>query len=363
MVDTAPFAPDWVSPPGETIATVLRERGVSSAEIAGKLNRSEAAFRGLLLGQTEIDRVLARELARELGTTEQFWLKREEQYRQGLARLLEEGAGPAGREWLQEIPTRDMVRLGWVASSPDLVGTVASCLRFFGVASVAAWRESYRDTLQAIAFRTSKAFASDMGAVAAWLRQGELLVDGLTCGPWDPDKFREELAGMRALTREREPDVFLPELVRRCAACGVAVVVLRAPKGCKASGASRFLSPIRPMLMLSFRHLSDDHFWFSFFHEAAHLLLHGDQFIFLEGDDEMTSAEEAEADAFAAEVLVPAEFRDEMLRLPVDGIKVARFAKKVGVSPGIIVGQLQHLKRLRHNQLNNLKRRFEWSEE
>ena len=117
------------------------------------------------------------------------------------------------------------------------------------------------------------------------------------------------------------------------------------------------------MILLSFRYLSDDQFWFTFFHEAGHLLLHGDRCIFLEGDDTLTTEEEAEANAFAANILIPPEYQAEMLRLPLDGRAVMRFARKVGVSPGIVVGQLQHHGRFRRNQLNNLKRRYTWVED
>src|SRR5439155_7434606 len=113
----------------------------------------------------------------------------------------------------------------------------------------------------------------------------------IDCGLWDPHKFREELQGIRALTRVEDPRQFVPELVKRCAACGVAVVVLRAPKGCRASGAARFLTPARPMILLSGRHLTDDHFWFTFYHEAGHLVLHGHKFVFVDalpGDDDLS---------------------------------------------------------------------------
>ena len=116
------------------------------------------------------------------------------------------------------------------------------------------------------------------------------------------------------------------------------------------------------MILLSLRYLSDDHFWFTFFHEAGHLVLHGDRCIFLEGEDTLTTEEETEANEFAANILIPTEFQAEMLRLPVDGRAVMRFARRVGVSPGIVVGQLQHHKRFLPKQLNNLKRRFTWGE-
>lgn len=362
MVDDTSFSPDWVSPPGATIATILEERGASVAELAGWIHRSREDAEDLLEGRAEITAEMARHLARSLGATELFWTRRESQYRSDLARLYQEASMPESVSWLSEIPVRDIERWGWIAPLANPAAAVAACLRFFGVPSVRAWREVYGDTLTA-AYRTSPTYKSAPGAVAAWIRQGEIAAAEIECGPWDLERFRRELVSLRELTREKDPDEFLPELVRRCAACGVAVVVQRAPQNCRASGVVRFLSPTRPMILLSFRYLSDDHFWFTFFHEAGHLVLHGDRCIFLEGDDTLTSEEEAEANAFAADILIPPEYQAEMLKLPLNGRDVMRFARKVGVSPGIVVGQLQHRKHFGPRQLNNLKRRFTWAKD
>lgn len=362
MVDDSPFSPDWVSPPGATIATILEERGATPVELAVWIGRSQTDIEDLLEGRAEITADMARRLARVLGASEAFWTGRESQYRADLARLQQEASLPESVSWLSEIPVRDIQRWGWIAPLANPAAAAAACLRFFGVPSVRAWRDVYGDALSA-AYRTSSTYRSAPGAVAAWIRQGEIAAAEIECGPWDPKRFRRELISLRELTREKDPEKFLPELIRRCAACGVAVVVQQAPRLCRASGVVRFLSPTRPMILLSFRYLSDDHFWFTFFHEAGHLVLHGDRCIFLEGDDTLTTEEETEANAFAADILVPPKYQAEMLRLPLNGREVMRFARKVGVSPGIVVGQLQHHGRFRRNQLNNLKRRFNWRED
>jgi hypothetical protein len=59
---------------------------------------------------------------------------------------------------------------------------------------------------------------------------------------------------------------------------------------------------------------------------------------------------------------VPAEHRPELMKLPVNGRAVMRFARKIGIAPGIVVGQLQHAGRLKRQQLNNLKRRYRWKD-
>ncbi|HEX9659192.1 MAG TPA: ImmA/IrrE family metallo-endopeptidase, partial [Rhodothermales bacterium] len=108
--------------------------------------------------------------------------------------------------------------------------------------------------------------------------------------------------------------------------------------------------------------------------EAAHLVLHGKREVFLEGiEDPDQRMQEEEANAFAAHFLVPDGDLDEF-ELGVwkmdPGIEptavseraVRRFAKRIGVAPGIVVGRLQHEKMIPFSHLNGLKRSFEWTD-
>ena len=52
-----------------------------------------------------------------------------------------------------------------------------------------------------------------------------------------------------------------------------------------------------------------------------------------------------------------------MLDLGLNGREVIRLARLAGVSPGIVVGQLQHISKIERNQLNSLKERFRWDSE
>ncbi len=360
MAENDDFRPDWISAPGDTIADILGERNLSRDEFAQQMGHTPEYVIDLLQGREMITIEIARKLEVVLGASAAFWMIRESQYREDVARVQTEEPSSVNAGWLSELPLKDMIKFGWLKPIPRSASEMAACLRFFDVPDVGAWRETYRDVLELAAFRMSSSFDSKPGAVAAWLRQGEIESALIECKPWDTKQFQEALSNIRPLTRKKDPSFFLPELVKRCAECGVAVVIVRAPTGCRASGATRFLSPSKALLLLSFRYLSDDHFWFTFFHEAGHLLLHGKKALFLEGADMASNKEEEEANEFAAHVLVPPQFHRRLLNLPVDGLEVIKFARLVGVSPGIIVGQLQHLGRFKPRQLNNLKRRFAW---
>jgi plasmid maintenance system antidote protein VapI len=359
MPKTDDFQPDWASAPGETIADILEERQVPTSKFARQIERSVSETDRLLHGELAITRELAQKLENVLGGSATFWMTRESQYREDITRL-----GPIQRAhtaWLDELPVSDMIKFGWIKpTSSSVESRQRACLEFFGAPDVPAWQRTYSRSTQMAAFRTSPTFASHPGAVVVWLRQGELEAESIKCAPWNPAKFQSALSKLRSLTWKKNPNLFLVSLQKLCADCGVAVVILRAPTGCRASGATRFLTPTKALLLLSFRYLSDDHFWFTFFHEAGHLLLHGKDALFLEGAGLVSTRQEQEANDFAALTLVPTEYQSEMRELPANGRAVLKFAKKIGVAPGIIVGQLQHLGLLGRNQLNLVKRRFRW---
>jgi len=360
MAENNDFKPDWISAPGDTMADILEERNLSLVEFAERMGHTPKHVNELLRGRAMITIETARKLEVVLGASAAFWMIRESQYREDVARIQGEEPSSVDAGWLSELPLKDMIRFGWVKPVPRFADEVAACLRFFDVPDVGAWRETYRGVLEMAAFRTSSSFDSQPGAVAAWLRQGEIESMSIDCKRWDPKQFQKVLSNIRSLTRKKDPSFFIPELVKRCAECGVAVVIVRAPTGCRASGATRFLSPSRALLVLSFRYLSDDHFWFTFFHEAGHLLLHGKKALFLEGANMASTKEEKEANEFAARVLIPLEFQAALLNVRVDSLEVIKFARRVGISPGIVVGQLQHVGLIKPNQLNTLKRRFSW---
>jgi HTH-type transcriptional regulator / antitoxin HigA len=350
------FQPDWTSAPGETISDLLAERDISLADFANRMNFSAKDATDLLEGRSTITIDVARKLKETVGGSVEFWVSRDYQYREDVARLT-----ATDRQWLHDFPLSDMVKFGWLAPVHP-TNEVEACLEFFGVTSVGQWHQRYARVEQLAAFRTSRSFESRPAAVAAWLRRGEIEGASIECKPWDPSLFANSLTQIRKLTREKDPKKFLPRLTEICAESGVAFVVVRCPTGCRASGATRMLAPDKILIQLSFRYLADDQFWFSFFHEAGHALRHANKGLFVDGIGDETSVEESEANDVAIRAIIPEEMRNDLERLRCDSTHIIRFAQSVGVAPGLIVGQLQHAGRLAHNRLNTLKRRYKWDD-
>ena len=355
MARRADFVPDWASPPGATIADLVRERGISERDLAVNLGQTLAELRNLLDGRVPITLGLAQGLQETLGASVEFWMTRDHHYRVDAQRI----HASKQRDWVSALPVRDMIGLGWIEERPRPEEEANACLQFFGVPTIRAWHETYLESPSLAAFRISPSLDSRPGAVAAWIRQATIVATATECAAWDPKSFSDSLANIRRLTRIADPTRFLPPLREICAASGIAVVVLRTPAGCPASGAARLLSPNRGLIVLSFRHRSDDHVWFTFFHEAGHLVLHGEQGLHIDGDPTPSTPVEQEANDFAAEILIPNRFRTELESVPLRPKDIIRLARSVGVSPGILVGQLQHSGRIGYDRLNSLKRRYE----
>lgn len=360
----AEFAPEWIATPGDTIADLLEERDWSQADLATRTGFTKKHVHLLLQGKAPVSEDTALKLERVLGSSARFWMNLETQYREQLLRREAVGALAQESGWLKELPLNDMVKFGWVEKAADKAQQVYACLRYYGVASVEAWRAQYERPVAA--YRASEKLTRTPAAVSAWLRQGEREAEKLRCGEFNRERFEAVLQEIRALTVEHNPEKFLLELVTQCAQAGVAVVLAPAPKGCPVSGATKWLSASKALIMLSVRGKTDDKLWFTFFHEAGHLLKHGKRLTFLDilGEDGLKPEEEEQANAFARDFLInAASYREFCENGLFTEAAIRAFAREEGVSPGIVVGRLQFDHRLGWERLNKLKVTYCWNHE
>jgi HTH-type transcriptional regulator / antitoxin HigA len=357
----AEFSPDWISKPGDTITDLLEELGWKQTDLASRTGFTPKHINLLLKGDASITEETALKFEKVLGSTARFWLGLESQYREQLARQAEMTQLANEVDWLKELPLAEMAKHGWIQKFANKAYQVAECLKFFAVSSVKDWRSECGNPVAA--YRASKKIIRKPGAVAAWLRQGERQASSIDCNEFNAERFKQVLTQARELTREPQPAIFLPQLQTMCAQAGVAVVLTPAPKGCPVSGATKWLSPHRALILLSLRGKSDDKLWFTFFHEAAHLLKHGKKLTFLDssGKDGLPGAEEREADEFAKDFLLP----ERAYKTFVDNglfseLSIKSFAAQQAVSAGIVVGRLQFDQHLPWQNLTHLKNWYVW---
>ena len=364
MAETsAPFAPDWVSPPGDSIVDLLDERRWPQSELAARLGYSPKHVNQLIKGKVPLSEDAALRLERVLGSSAGFWLAREAKYREHCARLEAAQAHAAWVAWLEELPVKEMMTAGAIpkcrVDARNKPGIVEACLRFFGVATPDEWRDLYAG--MQVAYRRSRMEQSDVGAISAWLRMGEQQAAGLDGPRYDRARFQKALVSIRDLTRE-PPEEFESNIRALLHEAGVTFVVVPSIPRAHVSGVARWLTPTRPLIQLSLYGKTSDKFWFTFFHEAAHILLHASdreakKSVFLDDPNDVHADDPAEheANVWAGNWLIPPEYADDLPRLS-SRAAIHTFARKIGVHPGIVVGRLQHVGLIPYaTPLNGLK--------
>lgn len=347
-----PFRPDYAIPPGETLRDCIGEIGMSQTDLAARSGLSTKHINQIIQGSAPITPETALILERVTGTPASVWNRLEAGYREAKLRAKQRELTPEDEQWLTSMPIKALQDSGHLPRQVDRGSLLQAVLAFFGVADPAAWNRIWMRPVAS--FKRAQAFRSDPGAVAAWLRLGELKVREVVTAEYDPRAFRQALHKIRGLTRRVD---FSDALVNICAAAGVAVVFVTEIDRSRISGATWWANPNRAVIQLSDRYKSDDHFWFAFFHEAAHLLLHSKKETFIDDGSEDDDLEQ-EAHRFAANILIsPVDAR----RLPVLSTTsdVEQFASEIGIAPGVVVGRLHHDGLWDWSKGNKLRRRLQ----
>lgn len=340
------FSPDWVSPPGDTIMDIMDERDWSQVELARRLGFSTKHLNQLIKGKVSLTDDTALRLERVLGSTANFWLNREAKYRERLARLNVKERYHNWVGWLDNLPLADLKKADIIPDQritksikPELVEKLLS---FFGVASPDEWERNYGN--MGASFRRTREKQSDIGAITSWLRMGEREAEELEAPKYSKIKFERVLKQIRDLT-VLPPQEFEPQLRELCTSAGVKLVFVPAISRAHVSGVARWLNPHSPLIQLSLYGKSNDKFWFTFFHEAAHILLHAgrktDIFLDDPGKASQSSQLEDEANQWARDMLISPAYNYELLKLKGEE-EICDFAAQLNIHPGIVIGRLQH---------------------
>jgi addiction module HigA family antidote len=361
---TSGWQPDWAVAPGEILLEALQDRGMTQSELAHRMARPPKTINEIIKGKAAITAETAIQLERALGISARFWTGLEAMFREHAARQEAQKQLEANASWADSFPLKDLIRHRLIRRGATRAATLAELLSFFRISSPDAFERHWLDP--AASFRSSPTFMASPKAIAAWLRWGEIEADKITdAQPFDARRVRQVLDEIRPMTRRGPFMQILNRVKPMCAEAGVIVVLTPEFEGTHLSGATRWVGG-RPVIQLSLRHKSDDHFWFTFFHEAGHVLTSPRRREFIDAADFESVAEpdtnEEAANRFARDCLLPPHEYQEFLDagdLSASAIRV--FAQAQQVAPGIVVGRLQRDDKVQRSHLNDLKRSIRWS--
>lgn len=353
---TFAYEPDFAVPPGETLRETIESLGIDQRELADRTGLATKTLNQIIHGKAPLSHQTAMLLERVTNVPARIWNNLEAEYQEQIARLAAHEQLAKDIEWLKQIPTKTLIERGFIEECKDKVVLLERTLTFFRVASVKAWHEGW--SREQFAFRKSEHASTLDGRLAAWLQMAEIEAEQVEVAPFDKSLFQSAVAEIRSLTAT-SPQNFVPKMQSLCKSAGVAFCLIPEIPGAKISGATKWLTPHKAMIAMNLRGKKSDLFWFTFFHEAGHILLDSKKEAYVDVSYSNDPREKA-ANDFARRTLIPTQYESRLKTLRTEHA-VRQFASEIDIDPGVVVGRLQHEQCISFSHLNQLKSTFQWA--
>lgn len=338
------------TPPGATIKEQLNDRGMSQKEFAARMDMSEKHISKLINGDVRLTPETAVRLEMVLGIPTKFWNNLEAIYREKIIKAEAENAMDADVEMAKHFPYSEMAKFGWVPETRDAKEKVVYLRKYFEVVALSLLGS---DQITRIACRRLAITEKSDLALMAWAQEAKIKARDIQTAPINIKGLIAAIPEIRKMTVLKPKD-FCPQIKKRLEDCGIALVFLPHLKGSFLQGAS-FMDGNKIVVGLTARGKDADKFWFSLFHELAHIVLGH------VGLPNGTSEEdEKDADKWSGDTLISYDdFEEFKHERDYSEKSVLRFAKDQGIAPGIVVGRMQLEGIIKYSMLNNLKEKYE----
>lgn len=331
--------PAEVFPPGEFIRDELDARGWTQGDLAQIMGRPLQLVNELIAGKKQITPETALGLAKAFGDDDAlYWMNLDNVYRLAKAKPADESVGRRANLYLR-FPVRELMKRRWIEPSENLDVVEHRVCRFYGIKHIneqpqfahAAKADQYeeRSTLQ-----------------WAWLYRAHELARGVHAAPYNEKKLGTAIEKLRELLVAPEEIRQVPQIL---AQAGVRFVIVEFLPGAKIDGAAFWIDN-KPVIAMSLRFDRVNNFWFVLRHEIEHIRnKDGLLLVDLELPEslqrkEALPDEEVRANEAASNFLVPKDELDSFIvrvRPLYSEQRILLFAKRIGVHPGLVVGQLQ----------------------
>ncbi|MEF2833152.1 MAG: helix-turn-helix domain-containing protein [Clostridia bacterium] len=285
------------TPPGATIKEQLNDRGMSQKEFAARMDMSEKHISRLINGDVQLTPETSVKLEMVLGVPAKFWNNLEAIYREKLIKAEAENAMDADVEIAKQFPYSEMAKFGWVPETREAKEKVVNLRRYFEVVNLSILGSAQ---ITRIACRRLAITEKSDLALMAWAQEAKIRARGIQTAPINVNGLISAMPELRKMTA-LSPKEFCPKIKKCLADCGVALVFLPHLKGSFLQGAS-FMDGNKIVVGLTARGKYADKFWFSLFHELAHIVLgHVGQ------PNEISEEDEKAADKWSGDTLIISE--------------------------------------------------------
>ena len=282
------------TPPGATIKEQLNDRGMSQKEFAARMDMSEKHISRLINGDVQLTPETSVKLEMVLGVPAKFWNNLEAIYREKLIKAEAENAMDVDVEIAKQFPYSEMAKFGWVPKTREAKEKVVNLRMYFEVVNLSLLGSAQ---ITRIACRRLAITEKSDLALMAWAQEAKIRARGIQTAPINVNGLISAMPELRKMTA-LNPKEFCPKIKKCLADCGIALVFLPHLKGSFLQGAS-FMDGNKIVVGLTARGKYADKFWFSLFHELAHIVLgHVGQ------PNEISEEDEKAADKWSGDTLI-----------------------------------------------------------
>jgi HTH-type transcriptional regulator / antitoxin HigA len=341
----APRTPAEVFPPGDFIRDELEARGWTQGDLAQIMGRPVQVVNELIAGKKQIMPETAMELAKAFGDDDAlYWMNLDSVYRLANAKPVDNSVARRSKLY-SKYPVREILKRKWIEPSDNLDVIEHRVCRFYGIKNIDD-RPEFAHAAK-VSQQEGAEYDDRSDLQWAWLYRAKELAESAYSSPYVEGALRKALIKLRTLLVAPEELRQVPTIL---AEAGVKFVIVEFLPGAKIDGAAFWLND-SPVIALSIRFDRLNNFWFVLRHEIEHILNRdGLVTIDVELMEKLQSKgnlppEEILANAAAAEFSVPKLELDSFItrvRPLYSEQRILLFAKRIGVHPGLVVGQLQY---------------------
>ena len=325
--------------PGEFILEELEARGLQQVDLAFTLGVPASAVNAIVSGRRGISADMAKALGEAFDVPAEFFWNLQKAHELSQAKQPSPRVSKMSKLVMSNVfPIREMISRGWFVDS-DADVMEAQVARFFRASTIL--------DVPHMAHAARKTRYDETPPVQlAWLFRVKQIAESLIVCPYSESKLRASLAQMSTMLLSPEEVRHVPRIL---ADCGVRFVAVESLTGARISGVCFWLDGNKPVIGMSLNRDRNDSFWFTLRHEIEHVLCgDGKDVEIIDSDDQSDEQAKMEceirADAAAKEFCVPqkdlANFIDRVSPYFAEN-RIRLFAERIGVHPGLVVGQLQ----------------------
>ncbi len=334
--------PAEVFPPGEFIRDELEARDWTQQDLADILGRPIQAVNEVISAKKSITPETAQGLGDAFGTGAQLWLNLESVYRLSLARRHSDKDVARRARVYDKAPIKQMTKRGWIEESSNTEDLEREIVRFFELDSIES------SPILSAAARKSTSYSERTPSELAWCFRARHLARTLDAAVYSEDGLLEKLQSLRQLAGDVEGIERVPDFL---ANLGIRLVIVEHLPKTHIDGVAFWLDEQSPVIAMSLRYDRIDWFWHTLGHELWHIKNRDswelDNNLVGKGRQKTADKPDSErkADQMAAQLLVPRKEIESFIarvRPLFSKKRIVQFANRIGVHPGIVVGQLQH---------------------